>query len=111
MGISDPLNPTFVGCYSGDGYTHDAQCVNYSGPDIEHVGKEICFCSNEDTVTIVDVTNKNSPVQLSRSGYINDGYTHQGWLTEDHSHFIFNDELDELYGTTPTTRTMVFDVS
>ena len=29
--ISDPLNPTFLGCASGDGYTHDLQCVIYAG--------------------------------------------------------------------------------
>ena len=31
--VSTPAAPQFAGCYSGDGYTHDAQCVNYQGPD------------------------------------------------------------------------------
>ena len=31
--VSDPLDPTFISCYGGDGYVHDAQCVNYEGPD------------------------------------------------------------------------------
>src|ERR687896_409924 len=31
--IREPKNPTFAGCVSEDGYTHDTQCVNYSGPD------------------------------------------------------------------------------
>ena len=31
--VSDPLNPQFAGCYDEDGYTHDAQCVIYRGPD------------------------------------------------------------------------------
>ena len=31
--VSDPTNPQFSGCYGGDGYTHDAQCVIYHGPD------------------------------------------------------------------------------
>lgn len=109
--INDPLNPTYAGCYSGDGYTHDAQCVTYDGPDTTYVGKELCFCSNEDTVTIVDVSIKSSIDLLSRTTYNSDGYTHQGWLTEDHRYFIFNDELDELYNFVSNTRTLVFDVS
>jgi hypothetical protein len=47
---------------------------------------------NEDTVTIVDVTNKTAPVQLSRTAYemiLFNVYTHQGWLTEDHNHFMY----------------------
>ena len=94
--LSDPLNPSFAGCYSGDGYTHDAQCVNYDGPDPLYTGKEICFNGNEDTLTIVDVTDKANPVQISGTGYAGSGYTHQGWLTPDHSYFVLDDELDEL---------------
>src|SRR5690606_9195402 len=96
VNIQDPLNPTFAGCFAEDGYTHDVQCVVYDGPDAEHQGKEICFASNEDTVTIVDVTDKQSPVMLSQAIYPNHAYTHQGWLTEDHRTFIGNDELDEM---------------
>jgi len=95
VNIQDPANPVFAGCFSADGYTHDAQCVNYHGPDIAYQGQEICFNSNEDTLTIVDVTDKSLPVQLSRSGYANAEYTHQGWLTEDHAYFLLGDELDE----------------
>ena len=40
--VSDPLNPTFAGCFGDDGYVHDAQCTIYTGPDIEHQGKEVC---------------------------------------------------------------------
>jgi len=108
--ISNPTSPSFAGCYSDDGYTHDAQCVIYNGPDAAHQGKEICFNSNEDTVTIVDVTNKNNPLQLSRTGYAGAQYTHQGWLTEDQTHFLLDDELDEQRNGN-NTRTRVFDVS
>ena len=31
--IQTPTNRTSAGCFSDDGYTHDAQCVNYDGPD------------------------------------------------------------------------------
>ncbi len=108
--VTTPASPTGVGCFSSDGYTHDAQCVIYNGPDTEHHGKEICFNSNEDTVTIVDVTDKSNPVQLSRTPYIDSGYTHQGWLTEDQRYFVHDDELDELdFGH--NTRTYTWNVA
>jgi choice-of-anchor B domain-containing protein len=95
VNIQTPDAPTFAGCFSADGYTHDTQCVVYTGPDTVHQGKEICFNSNEDTLTIVDVTNKAAPVQLSRVPYTGSGYTHQGWLSEDQTRFFIDDELDE----------------
>ena len=75
INIQTPTNPASAGCFSGDGYTHDAQCVIYDGPDLDHKRKEICFNSNEDTLTIVDVTNKAGPVMLSRTGYSGSRYT------------------------------------
>lgn len=37
------------------------------------------------------------------------GYTHQGWLSDDHKYFIFGDETDELsFGV--NTKTLVMDV-
>ncbi len=110
VNIQNPLAPTSAGCFSGDGYTHDVQCVVYHGPDGEHAGDEICFASNEDTVTIVDVTNKAAPVQLSRTPYNGAAYTHQGWLTEDHRYFVHDDELDE-WGGDHNTWTYVWDLS
>jgi len=108
--ITDPLNPTVAGGFGGDGYTHDAQVVNYAGPDSDYSGKEIAFACNEDAVTIIDVTDKTDPNQISTIGYENSSYTHQGWLTEDENFFIVNDELDELDGLTIPTKTLVFDV-
>jgi choice-of-anchor B domain-containing protein len=110
VNIQNPLSPTNAGCFSADGYTHDAQCVNYTGPDPDHQGKEICFASNEDTLTIVDVTNKAAPVQLSRTPYAGSAYTHQNWITDDHVYVLVDDELDEMnFGH--NTRTRIFDVS
>jgi choice-of-anchor B domain-containing protein len=108
--IRDPKAPKPAGCVAQDGYTHDTQCVNYDGPDERFAGREICFDSNEDSVTIVDVTDKLLPKQLSRTEYAGAQYTHQGWLTEDGRHFLVNDELDEQETGEPTT-TRVFDVS
>ena len=99
--IRKPLRPEFAGCVAEDGYTHDTECEIYRGPDRRFRGHEICFSSNEDTVTIVDVTDKANPVQLSRTTYPQASYTHQGWLTADWNWFVFNDELDELQGRAP----------
>lgn len=105
-----PSSPLPAGCYAGDGYTHDAQCVVYRGPDEEHAGRELCFALNEDTLTIVDVTDRSAPVQISRTPYSGARYTHQGWLSEDHVWMGVNDELDET-GYGHTTRTRYFDLT
>lgn len=108
--LATPANPTFAGCVSADGYTHDSQAVIYNGPDTRYTGREILLNSNEDTITIFDVTTKSSPVQLSRTTYSGRGYVHQGWLTEDHRYFFENDETDEQnFGH--NTRTRVFSMA
>ena len=116
--IREPLNPKFVGCYAEPalgrqrtGYTHDAQCVTYHGPDVRYHGREICLTSSETGVGIADVTDKSKPRTLSIAGYPNVAYAHQGWLTDDHRHFFLDDEGDELAGTAPKTRTVVFDLT
>lgn len=108
--VHNPTRPTFAGCFDADGYTHDSQCVIYRGPDAAYRNREICFNSNEDTLTIVDVTDKNAPRQLSRTTYTGSAYTHQGWLTDDQSLFLVDDELDEQRLHTKT-RTHIFNVS
>lgn len=110
--LSDPLSPTKIGQFSSDGYSHDAVCFIYRGEDVEHIGKEICIGLNEDTYTIVDVTNKSQPVELSRTSYTGAEYTHQGWVTDDHGFLFLNDEWDELYNDNVTnTTTYIFDIS
>ena len=42
-----------------------------------YFGREICFCYNENSLTIVDVTNKGSMTMLAKSAYTNVAYTHQ----------------------------------
>ena len=110
--LANPVSPRLAGGFSADGYTHDAQVVIYAGPDSAYAGREVAFNCNEDTLTVVDVTDKNAPVQLSRSSYSNSAYTHQGWLTEDHRYFISNDELDERdIPSVRFTRTHLWDVA
>ena len=70
--------------WSDDGYIHDAQCVVYAGPDAEHTGKEICFGYNEDTFSVIDVTDPSNPSRIGLLEYENTAYTHQGWVTDDH---------------------------
>jgi choice-of-anchor B domain-containing protein len=108
--VSKPGNPKLAGCYGGDGYTHDIQCVDYHGPDKAYRGQEICVASNEDTVTVLDVTDKSGVQLLARAPYETSAYTHQGWFTEDQEHFLLGDELDELAGTVDQTTTYVWDL-
>jgi choice-of-anchor B domain-containing protein len=116
--IRDPKNPGFAGCFSdpqtgraSTGYSHDAQCVMYHGPDARYRGREICLGSNETALSIADVTDKSSPRALSRASYPSVGYSHQGWLDEQHRYFYMNDELDELNGLAAKTRTLVWDLA
>jgi choice-of-anchor B domain-containing protein len=109
VNIQDPKNPKYAGCFDSDGYTHDAQCVIYNGPDQQYQGMEICFNANENTVTIANVEDKEDTRLISKKGYSQSAYSHQGWLTEDHQYFISNDELDEL-NSGLNTRTLIWDV-
>jgi len=110
INIQNPLSPTFAGCFSADGHTHDAQCVNYQGPDTDYASKEICFNANENTLTIVDVSVKAAPVQISKTSYPDVGLVHQGWNTEDHKYYLLSDELDES-SLGHNTKTYIWDLS
>ena len=117
VNIQDPTAPKFEGCFADastgrrkTGYSHDAQCVVYHGPDARHQGKEICLGSNETALSIADVTDKDNPVALSMAVYPKVAYAHQGWLNEDHTFFYMNDEGDEPQGLVEGTRTLVWDV-
>jgi len=116
INIEDPKNPAFAGCFAdvmtggGTGASHDSQCVTYAGPDERYTGHEVCFSSNGTALSIGDITDKRNPVVLSRGEYPNTAYSHQGWLTDDHSYFYLNDELDEFSGLVDGTRTLIFDV-
>ncbi|OZV70958.1 choice-of-anchor B family protein [Winogradskyella aurantia] len=108
VNIQNPMAPEAAGGYANDAYSHDAQVVTYNGPDPDYIGREILIGSNENEVVIVDVTDKSNPVQISTIDYMNIGYTHQGWFTEDMEYFLLGDEIDEInFGG--NTRTLVFD--
>lgn len=107
--INDPKNPQYLTCFDSDGYTHDAQCVIYQGPDTDYAGTEVCFNSNEDTFTIVNVDDKENMELVSRTGYEEVNYNHQGWVSEDHQFFLQNDEGDELEYRY-NARTLIWDI-
>ena len=122
--VRTPAQPTFAGCFADTrtgrrltGYSHDALCLEYHGPDAEHSGKEICFGSNESALSIADVSDKENPTALSFAAYPNVGYAHQGWVTDDHRYFYMDDELDEIQdagdGTQDMTgtRTLIWDIT
>ncbi len=118
LNIADPTSPVLELQFSDFGYTHDAQIINYKGPDSDYFGKEIYVGSNETKVVFVDVTDKSDPKLISEFFY-DDEYTHQAWLTEDHTYALLGDELDELDKSTQPwslksdveTRTIVIDIS
>ena len=112
--INSPMNPSIVGGYSFSSYTHDAQVVKYHGPDTRFKEKEILFGSNSiggenNQLIILDVTDKKNPELISSIEYSNAGYTHQGWISDDHKYFFLGDELDELK-IGHRTKTRVFDI-
>jgi len=114
--VSNPASPRKAGCHSAGGYVHDAQCVVYRGPDTRYTGKEICFNYNEDTLDVVDVTSKSSPVTISSTRYTGASYTHQGWLADEEMRFLLlDDELDEQERRGPAsnqrTTTYIVDIS
>jgi choice-of-anchor B domain-containing protein len=109
--MSDPLQPSFVGCYDQDPDLHDAVCLKYDGPDTDHAGREICVTFNgADSFSIVNMEDKTAPERLSITRYQGGRYSHQGWLTEDQRYLLLGDEYDELRNG-DNTRTYIFDVS
>jgi choice-of-anchor B domain-containing protein len=115
--VSEPEEPTFAGCYHDSssqgsrGYTHDAQCLVYEGPDEDYRGRQICLGANESELNIADVTDKANPRTVARRSYPNVAYAHQGWFDEEQRYFYMNDEGDEVAGLTDRTRTIVWDLS
>lgn len=116
LDIREPAAPVFAGCFSdtetgrrGTGYSHDAQCVMYTGPDTDYQNKEICIGANETAISFSDVSDKENPIAISNVSYPNVAYAHQGWLSDDQRFFFSNDEGDEGRGV--GTRTLVWDVA
>jgi choice-of-anchor B domain-containing protein len=117
--VQNPTNPLFAACYpttSTTGYyTHDIDCMMYGGPDQDYQGREICIASDgkssntNDSMAILDVTDKNAIVEIARVSYANDGFIHQTDFTEDMNYLVLDDELDETQ-TGNNRRTHIFNM-
>ena len=112
--IGSPTSPTLAGNFDApagvNDYTHDAVCVIYRGADADHIGKQICFGFNANIMVAVDVTDKSNPVLIGTMQYTPIGYTHQGWISDDHLYIYLNDETDERnFGI--NTRTQIIDIA
>ncbi len=108
---ANPNSPAFVGPGFTSSYVHEAQIVNYtSGP---YAGKEVAFLFlGGNGLAIVDVTNKNAPVNLSASSvlYPGESYSHQGWISPDKKYLYHNDEIDGPTTNVPRFLTRVFNI-
>lgn len=108
---ANPEAPNFIAGGTGSGYMHDAaslvitdarkdtQCVNGGA----HC--EVLIDFNENLVEIFDITDSANPVRLNPGSaeYIDRGYVHSGWWSEDKQFMFVHDELDERDRGLPTT--------
>ena len=110
LDLSDPLNPELVGAYDG-AYSHDIHPIVYNGPDQDYAGKEVVVCFNGyNGISIVNAQDKSDIQLISQVSYAQSGYTHQGWVGDNHRFCYFNDELDESsFGN--NTRTYILDIA
>ena len=109
LDLNDPLNPELVGAYDG-AYSHDIHPIVYNGPDEDYAGKEVVVCFNGyNGISIVNAQDKSDIQLISQVSYAQSGYTHQGWVGDNHRFCYFNDELDESnFGN--NTRTYIMDI-
>lgn len=109
LDLNDPLNPELVGAYDG-AYSHDIHPIVYNGPDQDYAGKEVVVCFNGyNGISIVNAQDKSDIQLISQVSYAQSGYTHQGWVGDNHRFCYFNDELDESnFGN--NTRTYIMDI-
>ncbi|MHC4895204.1 MAG: choice-of-anchor B family protein [Planctomycetota bacterium] len=111
--LANPSFPQYVAEWP-DRYVHDAQAITFtSGP---YAGRQIVFaCSGfnggfgDTAVDVLDVTNKQNIIEMSRESWPSAAYSHQAWLGENAQYLYVNDELDE--NGSINTRTVVLDVS
>ncbi|TWT39990.1 hypothetical protein RAS1_43810 [Phycisphaerae bacterium RAS1] len=119
--LANPASPTFVTQWT-DRYTHEAQVVTYtSGPFAGHEIAFLCGGFNggydQTGLTILDLTEAidgDADLTITQIGqaYYPDGeFSHQAWLTPDRHYMYLDDELDEGTAATPSTRTIIIDVS
>ncbi len=113
LNLEDAAQPASAGCFVEPGNrpaTLDAQCVVYRGPDVSYRGREVCIVPRQEWATIVDVQDKARPRVVAKLQYSDTGSVAQGWLTDDHRHYLQADRADErVHGH--DTRTYVWDLT
>ena len=101
---SDPWNPSVAACLDNVG-EHDFFVVNYTGPDLDHQGKEIAFVFDGRDRTgaaiggfteIWDVTDKANIIELASFRLPGLVFSHNGWTTNEQDFLFIGDEIDEL---------------
>jgi len=112
--LANPALPTVVASWNTR-YVHECQVVTWTLPG-PYLGKELAFCFSNDgsgggnpRLTILDVSNKASIVQVSSTSYTGSAYSHQGWVSAAGGHLYLNDELDD--ASFGGARTRVFSLA
>ncbi len=87
--ISEPENPKQLANYNSiNGFP-----LNSGGVHDAYVKNHIAFLNCGRGLAIVDFTNLTTPkLVYSITDYVDRGYNHSGWLSEDGNHYYFADE-------------------
>ncbi|MCB9126995.1 MAG: choice-of-anchor B family protein [Ardenticatenales bacterium] len=96
VSLANPLAPEYSGCYEDGGFASDMYCVNYTGPDPDHQGQEICILASDNDILVANVSNKNNPQTLATLTYPDIMRAHLLWLTEDQRYGVSSDMNDEM---------------
>ncbi|MDP5307556.1 choice-of-anchor B family protein [Paracoccus spongiarum] len=114
LDLTDPVNPAMVQSPPADAtYSHDATTLLIDDARASVCSGQPCevlIDYSEDAVDIWDVTDKGAARKLSSITYADKQYIHSGWWTEDKTHVLIQDELDESDGNLNTT-VRVLDIS
>jgi hypothetical protein len=86
--VSDPAEPRLRGMREPGRLRPRDRVRQLRGTDADYAGHELCFNANEDTLTIVDVTDKSGSDPDLRDRLRGIGYTHQAWLADGHRYLL-----------------------
>jgi choice-of-anchor B domain-containing protein len=92
--ISDPWNPHYAGRFivpSGNPYVHDGY--------VENDTAYFCHIYTPGFVSIVDVTNKSNPVEMTTHISTPNQFPHNTWLSGDHKTMFTTDEVTNSFLT------------
>ena len=112
--IGDPLDLVEVAVSAG-GYSHDATSMLVTDDRVSACKANTDTCEvlldfNETEIELWDFSDQREPELLSSTTYVNAGYVHSGWWTEDGRYLFVHDEFDESQAGLDTT-VRVFDLA